>query len=156
MLHFFFPSCFFSLFPFFAPLLPSSERLQGFAFTFAGEKLQPYLSTVYIGYLPLVIGATFLPIALPSTFNSVKMSEYYTNDKEVVPARPEAAALSGEEKQVHYVAESTDNSDRQEPEQKGRMARMFTYMKTRDFWIVVLLGCVLSGLREQKKQITDL
>jgi len=72
------------------------------------------------------------------------MSEHHSNDKEVVPARPEAAVLSGEEKnqQAHYVAESTDNSDRQEPEQKGRMAQMFTYMKTRDFWIVVLLGYV--------------
>lgn len=81
------------------------------------------------------------------------MSEYYTNDKEVAPARPEAAVLSGEEKnQVHSVAESKDDSDRQEPEQ-GRMGRMFTYMKTRDFWLVVLLGYFCSRLREQKKQL---
>jgi hypothetical protein len=115
-------------------------------------------SAVYIGYLPLVIGATFLPIALPSTLVQFsKMSEYYANDKEVVPARPEAAVLSGEEKQVHSVAESTDNSDRQEPEQKGRMARMFTYMKTRDFWLVVLIGCVFYlDCANEKKQITDL
>jgi solute carrier family 35 protein F1/2 len=75
------------------------------------------------------------------------MSEYYENDKEVAPTRPEAAVLSGEEKnqQVHSVAESSENSDRQqEPEQKGRLARMFTYMKTRDFWIVIVLGYVLE------------
>lgn len=84
------------------------------------------------------------------------MSEYYANDKQVAPARPEAAVLSGEEKnQVHSVAESTDNSDRLEPEQ-GRMARMFTYMKTRDFWLVVLLGYVLFSTARTKETITDI
>lgn len=74
------------------------------------------------------------------------MSEYYRNEKEVAPARPEAAVLPGEEKdqQVHSVAESADNSDRQEPEQQGRMARMFTYMKTRDFWILIILGQIIA------------
>lgn len=86
------------------------------------------------------------------------MAEYYPDDKEVAPARPEAAVLSGEEKnqQVHSIAESTDNSDRQEPKQQGRMGRMFTYMKTRDFWIVVVLGyALISFARGQKWDKTN-
>jgi hypothetical protein len=86
------------------------------------------------------------------------MSEYYANDKEGVPARPEAAILSGEEKnqQVQSVAESTENSDRLEPEQQGRMARMFTYMKTRDFWIVILLGyaSILISAQTREQSLT--
>lgn len=70
------------------------------------------------------------------------MSDLHGNEKTVVAPQTETAVLPVNEKgeQIHSVTESAENTESQ---QQGRMAKMFTYMKTRDFWIVIILGCVL-------------
>jgi solute carrier family 35, member F1/2 len=80
------------------------------------------------------------------------MSELHENEKTAVvtESQPQSAlpeVLQGEKnEQVLAVAESTESSDRgqeqqeEEGQQKGRFARLFTYVKTRDFWILLVLG----------------
>lgn len=82
------------------------------------------------------------------------MSELHENEKTAViaEAQPQTAVPEVEKNQhVHSVAESTESSDRgqgqeQEQEQptKGRWSKLFTYMKTRDFWLLLILGQVIA------------
>lgn len=89
------------------------------------------------------------------------MSELHESEKTTVvtnaqpqPALPEEKTPEGEKgQQVRSVADSAESSDRgQEPGQElqqqegeqekrpGQFKRLFAYMKTRDFWLLLLLG----------------
>lgn len=93
------------------------------------------------------------------------MSETYINEKTaaVTEAQPQPARGAEEVKneQVHSVAESTESSDQgqapeQEPEQQGRFRRMFEYMKTRDFWLVIILGYVVGSSKTERRMSNSL
>ena len=67
----------------------------------------------------------------------------------VADVQPQPQIQGEKNEQVHTVTESPDNVSQvqeqqlqQQQQQPGqsRAARLFAYMKTRDFWIVLILG----------------
>ncbi|RAL15304.1 DUF914-domain-containing protein [Aspergillus homomorphus CBS 101889] len=79
------------------------------------------------------------------------MANYYESEKTSAMAevQPQPTTPGEKNEQLHSVAESPElgsqgqAGEQQEPQQ-GRFRQLFSYMRTRDFWLLILLGQVIA------------